>query len=258
MLPTKIRRLYLPNYQQFQRCVVDFTDQDGRAADRICLIGRNGTGKSTILRLIAGLEDLTSGTIEIDGERYDLHQVPSGQSHLWGKKHAYGWAWARCNAFDREDERPTQKPQAVFEALTVRMRRGPVVLPITMLSVYPDGCQGKEVAFKEWADLPLNRAEYRTGSYVLSAEGPRTGLEVQLSCGADDMVRTEYVDPDGTPAFNHYAGTATCTLLLKRRICPGAAWRIERTFRSEQGAQFEWAGRAGDSMVRKRHVLVSD
>lgn len=55
MLPTKIRRLYLPNYQQFQRCVVDFTDQDGRAADRICLIGRNGTGKSTILRILDDL-----------------------------------------------------------------------------------------------------------------------------------------------------------------------------------------------------------
>ncbi len=199
-----------------------------------------------------------SGTIEIDGERYELHQTPGGQSHLWGKKHAYGWAWARCNAFDREDEKPTQKPQAVFESLTVRLRRGPVVLPLTMMSMYPDGFDGKEVAFKEWTDLPLTRAEYRTGSYVLSAEGPRTGLEVQFSCSADDMLRTEYVDPDGTPAFNHYAGAASCTMLLKRRLCPGAAWRIERTFRSEQGAQFEWAGRAGDSLVRKRHVLVND
>lgn len=199
-----------------------------------------------------------SGTIEIDGERYELHQTPGGQSHLWGKKHAYGWAWARCNAFDREDEKPTQKPQAVFESLTVRLRRGPVVLPLTMMSMYPDGFDGKEVAFKEWTDLPLTRAEYRTGSYVLSAEGPRTGLEVQFSCSADDMLRTEYVDPDGTPAFNHYAGAASCTMLLKRRLCPGAAWRIERTFRSDQGAQFEWAGRAGDSLVRKRHVLVND
>ena len=49
----------------------------------------------------------------------------------------------------------------------------------------------------------------------MSAEGPRTGIEVQLSCSADDMVRTDYVDPDGTPAFNHYAGAASCTCCSK-------------------------------------------
>lgn len=73
MLPTKIRKLYLPKYQQFQRCVVDFTNEDGRAADRICLIGRNGTGKSTILRLLdailgaRGGIDVLAVEVEHDG-----------------------------------------------------------------------------------------------------------------------------------------------------------------------------------------------
>ena len=58
-----------------------------------------------------------------------------------GQKHAYGWAWSRCNAFDREDERLRQT-KAVFESLTARLRRGPVVLPVTLLSVYPDGLDG--------------------------------------------------------------------------------------------------------------------
>lgn len=199
-----------------------------------------------------------TGTIEIDGERYELHQSPAGQSHVWGKKHSYGWAWARCSSFDREDEQPARQPKAVFEVRTVRIRRGPVVLPVTMVSLFPDGFHGEEIAFREWAELPMTRADYRTGSYIVSAEGPRTGIEAQITCGADDTMRSEYIDPDGTPAFNHFAGAASCTLILKRRLCPGAAWRIERTFRSDRGAQFEWAGRAGDSLVRKRHVLVTD
>jgi energy-coupling factor transporter ATP-binding protein EcfA2 len=89
MLPNKIRKLYLPNYQQFQRCVVDFTDRDGRAADRICLIGRNGTGKSTILRILDDLLDSTklpAGVgveVECDGQRIFIAAIPStsGPSH---------------------------------------------------------------------------------------------------------------------------------------------------------------------------------
>src|SRR6185369_6739468 len=33
------------------------------AGDRVCLVGRNGTGKSTLLRALAGLIELDSGTI---------------------------------------------------------------------------------------------------------------------------------------------------------------------------------------------------
>jgi ABC-2 type transport system ATP-binding protein len=37
------------------------------AGQRVALVGHNGSGKSTLLRLIAGLLDLSDGTIEIDG-----------------------------------------------------------------------------------------------------------------------------------------------------------------------------------------------
>src|SRR4051812_36849566 len=41
----------------------------------VVLVGPSGCGKSTTLRLIAGLEDLTSGHIEIGGRRVD-HVAP--------------------------------------------------------------------------------------------------------------------------------------------------------------------------------------
>jgi ABC-type multidrug transport system ATPase subunit len=41
------------------------------AGQRVALVGHNGSGKSTLLRLIAGLLELTEGTIDIDG-------VPAG------------------------------------------------------------------------------------------------------------------------------------------------------------------------------------
>jgi energy-coupling factor transporter ATP-binding protein EcfA2 len=49
----KIRRIHLRGFQQFADTVLDFTNPEtGEVADRVCFIGRNGTGKSTILRLL--------------------------------------------------------------------------------------------------------------------------------------------------------------------------------------------------------------
>src|SRR5579859_6672498 len=35
----------------------------------VCIVGASGSGKSTILRMVAGLDFPTSGTITVDGER---------------------------------------------------------------------------------------------------------------------------------------------------------------------------------------------
>ena len=50
---------------------VSFTVQQG---ETICLLGASGSGKSTILRIIAGLEDCEAGTLLWDGA--DLSNVP--------------------------------------------------------------------------------------------------------------------------------------------------------------------------------------
>jgi hypothetical protein len=197
------------------------------------------------------------GTIEVDGRRYELKGEPAGQSHVWGRKHAYGWAWGHCTAFQNEDagEGAPTEPTAL-ETLSVLMRRGPVVLPLTLFAVYPDGLEGEPLRFTEWLTLPFCRSDYRTGHYALSGHNATTRVEAQFSCQPDDMVRAEYVDPDGAPAYCHFAGAATCRLSLFRRSFPGAKWELFRKLRSDRGAQFEWGGRAGDSLVKKRHMLI--
>jgi energy-coupling factor transporter ATP-binding protein EcfA2 len=57
----KICKLIIRGFQQFENTELDFTDPvTGEPADRICLIGRNGTGKSTILRILDELLDKQS------------------------------------------------------------------------------------------------------------------------------------------------------------------------------------------------------
>ena len=43
----------------------------------VCLLGSSGSGKSTILRIIAGLEEPESGTVLWQGQ--DLHEVPTNK-----------------------------------------------------------------------------------------------------------------------------------------------------------------------------------
>ncbi len=40
-----------------------------RAGEILCLVGRNGAGKSTVIKAIMGLLPISSGTIEMDGKR---------------------------------------------------------------------------------------------------------------------------------------------------------------------------------------------
>ena len=51
---------------------VNFTVGNG---DRVALVGANGVGKSTLLRLIAGETAATSGTISIDGRLGVMRQL---------------------------------------------------------------------------------------------------------------------------------------------------------------------------------------
>lgn len=203
------------------------------------------------------------GSIEVDGRRYDFAGEPGGQTHVWGRRHAYGWAWGHCNAFTEDDasangSRSAALSSTVLETLSVLMRRGPVVVPLTLFTVYPDGLSGEPLRFTEWQSLPFCRSDYRTGHYALSGSNLCNKVEAVFTCQPDDMVRAEYLDPDGTPAYCHFAATASCRLSLWRRAYPGAAWKPWRQLRSDLGAQFEWGGRAGDSLVKKHHLPIEE
>jgi hypothetical protein len=195
------------------------------------------------------LDVRASGTIRVDGEAYALDDAPLGQTHIWGKKHAYSWAWSHCNAFDGQP--------GALETLSVRLRRGAIVLPkLTLLSLYLDGADPTELHFREFWQLPLARSEYGTGRYHLTAANAEFKIEAELTCRPEDMIMAEYVDPDGEPAYCHNTEHADATVRLFRRSPFVGRFREWKTLTSRGGAHFEWAARAGDPLVRKRHVLV--
>lgn len=61
--------------------VVNGLDLEVVAGTAVALVGRNGAGKSTVLRCITGADKPTSGTIELDGEEMD-ERLPRVRSAL--------------------------------------------------------------------------------------------------------------------------------------------------------------------------------
>lgn len=163
----KIRRIHLRGFQQFQDTVLDFTNPDtGEVADRICFIGRNGTGKSTILRLIddwlrspldAPRGGHTITTIEVGDRRlmqFASVKAPGTTPSLAGGQSNSGWIDVTGDA-SREadilrfegleegyylmpgDPAPVAKPDlVVVQRVDVHVNQGPSLadVPETSLS----------------------------------------------------------------------------------------------------------------------------
>jgi hypothetical protein len=70
------------------------------------------------------------------------------------------------------------------------------------------------------------------------------------------MLMTEYTDPDGEPSYCHNTECADARIQIWRRSPFFGRFREHRTLTSHKLAHFEWAARAGDPMVKKRHVAV--
>ncbi len=80
---------------------------------------RGGLGETTALSPNPRVP--LSGRLVVDGEELVFDRAIAGQSHLWGRKHAYSWTWARCAEFQEGD--------ALLELLGVRLQRRGVTLP---------------------------------------------------------------------------------------------------------------------------------
>jgi hypothetical protein len=201
-------------------------------------------GDTTVLT--PNLDVPIRGEIEVDGTVYDFDGEPGGQTHLWGRKHAHAWAWAHCNAFEGARG-------VAFESLTAVLRRRGVVLPpLTVLGLRLDG---ETLAFNQLRHMPLNRGRFATARYAFAAVSPTARLEGELTCRPDDMILTEYADPDGEASFCANTEVADLYLRVWRRGLLGR-FVEDRTLRAPGTGHFEIARREPDPAILKRHVRI--
>lgn len=203
-----------------------------------------GLAQTTVLS--PNVDVVIDGTITVDGRRFDMRGARGGQTHLWGKKHAYAWAWGHCNAFD-------DAPRAAFEVLSVRlMRRGLKLPPMTVATLWLDG---EEIVLNRLEQALLAPAyETATGRYRFVARSFSERLEGEFSCRPEDLVRASYHDPDGEPSYCHNSCIGDLRLTLSRRV--RGRWRETARLVAPRRGHFEIAGRTKDPAVTAEHVTV--
>ncbi len=207
---------------------------------------RGGLGETTVLT--PNLHVPMSGSIEVDGRRFELRDEPGGQTHLWGARHAQAWAWGHCNAFEGY-------PSASLETLTAQIRRGGVDLPpLTVLTLY----LGDEVLrWNQPWHLPFSRGDHGTGRYGFRAQKARVALEGEFTCRPEDMVVAPYADPDGVPRYCANTEIADLRVRVWRRGRTGR-WLEDRRLFAPRAGHFEVGGRHRDPKIPKDHVVVDD
>ncbi|MDZ4396053.1 ATP-binding cassette domain-containing protein, partial [Cypionkella sp.] len=63
---------------------------DLRAGEVLCLLGDNGAGKSTVIRLLSGVHQPSSGSIEMDGKPVKFSSPREAADHGIATVHQFG------------------------------------------------------------------------------------------------------------------------------------------------------------------------
>lgn len=207
------------------------------------MYARGGLGETTVQA--PNPRVALSGTLTVDGEQLTFDRATAGQTHLWGKKHAYSWTWGRCAEF-------AGAPGALLEILGVRLqRRGTTLPPLTLVTLDLDG---EHYRLNQFRHVVRNRGTWANGRVTFSAWSPSVKIDGELTCEPRDMVSAPYLDPDGTEVFCANTEIGDARVTVYRRA--GLGWREHRTLEGKRTAHFELGGRVRDPAVTAEHTLV--
>jgi hypothetical protein len=183
-----------------------------------------------------------SGTVEVDGQTFEVEASPAQQGHLFGTRHAERWAWAHCASFDDEE--------AVVHALTAQGRRGPFTTPyLTSVGVRWQG---------RWVRLTKisRRRDFDLGRWRIDLGNRRFRLSGRIEAPAPALIRTRYEDPSGVPRFCHNSEVSSSRLALFERKAGG--FEEVALLESRGTTHAEWAGRTPARSVPHEHLEVSE
>jgi tungstate transport system ATP-binding protein len=71
------------------KLLLDIASFDLRAGDALALTGQNGAGKTTFMRVLAGLEAAEQGTLARNGEAANCATLPAHYPQVWRKEIMY-------------------------------------------------------------------------------------------------------------------------------------------------------------------------
>lgn len=182
-----------------------------------------------------------SGTLTADGRTVAYAQARGAQSHVWGRKHAYAWAWHRCDGF-------VGRPDVVLEGILVRIKRGPLVSPV--LSMFVLWMGDERIESVRPLDLVFaNRGRWSPGLLEFSGAAGGVRVKGEYRCRPEDQVMAEYRDPDGEACWCANTEIADCRLWVTRGT-------TTTELQAPRLGHCEFGGRTRDPAVQSMHQEI--
>lgn len=133
------------------------------------------------------------GTLEVNGETFQLDGWPGSENHNWGSKHTDQYAWGQVVRFDNHRD-------AFFECATARIRIGPVPSPwMTIACLRLDG---QDYLFNSLGTALKAKGVYRFFSWDIDTRSQGNRLRARIEAPANRFTALTYYNPP--------AGSKTC------------------------------------------------
>ncbi len=169
-----------PHTEKYVLSGVSFTMNKG---DKLSIVGINGSGKSTIIKLMLGLYEIESGQIRINGypmSDYDIRDVRKLFSALFQTFVHYpltlreNIALSDLDRMDRDGEiENALKQSGVLEELEPKLQNG---LDSFMTRKFDDA--GTELSKGQWQKIALSRAFFKNAPIIIFDE-PSAALDAE-------------------------------------------------------------------------------
>jgi len=149
-----------------------------------------------------------NGWSEVNGRRFEWHDAPGMQGHLFGPKNGHSWAWAHCNTFKDEDGNPAD---VLFDGIHARARLGdnfaaPALA--TMYFVY-DGC---EFRLNRLRDALRIRADHGKNIWRFTAKADNLSFRGRVYADDADFAGVTYQDTNGSFLYCYNSKLSSMTL----------------------------------------------
>ncbi|MFW5876578.1 MAG: tocopherol cyclase family protein [Myxococcota bacterium] len=153
-------------------------------------------------------DGIFSGSLEVDGERWEVDRWPGMQGHNWGRGHLDIYAWAHCNSWDGDVK------DVWFEAGCGKLRMGPIMSP--WLGVAALHIDGHTIRFDGPRGVLPRAVQVGFDRWRFRFEAPGHVLHGDIAADPSRMAGLYYRNPAGPTTHCLNSKLARATLRLER------------------------------------------
>lgn len=146
------------------------------------------------------------GTLDVDGERWEIDDWVGSQNHNWGSQHTDRYAWGQVAGFDED-------PEAFLEVATAQVKLGPIHTPrSTVLCLRLDG---REHRFDTIGKaLRRTRGRYAPFEWRFGARDRDVSIDGWIHAPREAFIALPYLNPPGGVKICLNSKIAECALTV--------------------------------------------